>query len=61
MSQAELAHRSRMHALTVTRLEGGRTHRAVNAHRAYAAALDVARGDLASPEEAARRQLRGAS
>ena len=61
LSQAELARRSGVHALTITRLESGRTAPSTRTVRALAAALDVAPGELASPEEVAeadRRQRR---
>jgi transcriptional regulator with XRE-family HTH domain len=52
-SQAELARRSGVHALTVTRLENGRTAPSTRTVRALAAALEVSPRDLASPEEVA--------
>ena len=61
LTQAELARRSGVHALTITRLESGRTAPSTRTVRALAAALDVAPGELASPEEVAeadRRQRR---
>src|SRR5258708_39571645 len=62
LSQAELARRSGVHALTITRLESGRTAPSTRTVRALAAALGITPRELASPEEAAdadRRQRRG--
>jgi transcriptional regulator with XRE-family HTH domain len=53
LSQAELARRSGVHALTVTRLESGRTAPSARTVRALAQALGIAPGDLATPEEVA--------
>jgi transcriptional regulator with XRE-family HTH domain len=50
-----------VHALTITRLESGRTAPSTRTVRALAAALEVAPRELASPEEVAeadRRQRR---
>ena len=65
LSQAELARRSGVHALTVTRLESGRTAPSTRTVRALAEALGVQPGELASPQEVAeadrrehRRQLK---
>ena len=61
LTQAELARRSGVHALTITRLESGRTAPSTRTVRALAVALDVKPGELASPEEVAeadRRQRR---
>ena len=61
LTQAELARRSGVHALTVTRLESGRTAPSTRTVRALATALGIAPGQLASPEEVAeadRRQRR---
>jgi len=61
MTQADLANRSGVHTLTITRLESGRTAPSTRTVRALAAALGVAPGELASPEEVAeadRRQRR---
>jgi transcriptional regulator with XRE-family HTH domain len=61
LTQAELARRSGVHALTITRLESGRTAPSTRTVRALAAALEVAPRELASPEEVAeadRRQRR---
>jgi len=57
-SQAELARRSGLHALTITRLENGRTAPSTRTVRALAAALEVAPIDLASPEEVAEADRR---
>lgn len=53
LSQAELARRSGVHAITVTRLESGRTAPSTRTVRALAAALSVPPGELATPEEVA--------
>jgi len=61
ITQAELARRSGVHALTITRLENSRTAPSTRTVRALAAALGIAPGELASPEEVAeadRRQRR---
>jgi transcriptional regulator with XRE-family HTH domain len=61
LTQAELARRSGVHALTITRLESGRTAPSTRTVRALAAALEIAPRELASPEEVAeadRRQHR---
>jgi transcriptional regulator with XRE-family HTH domain len=58
LSQAELARRSGVHALTVTRLEAGRTAPSTRTVRALAEALGVAPGDLATPEEVAEADRR---
>ena len=52
-SQAELARRSGLHAITITRLESGRTAPSTRTVRALAAALGVPPGELATPEEVA--------
>ena len=52
-SQAELARRSGLHAITITRLENGRTAPSTRTVRALAAALGVPPGELATPEEVA--------
>jgi transcriptional regulator with XRE-family HTH domain len=60
-SQAELARRSGVHALTITRLETGRTAPSTRTVRALAEALGVQPGELATPSEVAeadRRQLK---
>ncbi len=53
LSQAELARRSRLHPLTITRLESGRTAPTTRTVRALAEALGVLPGELASPDEVA--------
>jgi len=53
LSQAELARRSGVHALTITRLESGRTAPSTRTVRALAQALGVPPADLATPEEVA--------
>ena len=58
LSQAELARRSGVHALTVTRLESGRTAPSTRTVRALAAALGVAPAELATPEEVAEADRR---
>ena len=60
-SQAELARRSGVHALTITRLETGRTAPSTRTVRALAEALGIQPGELATPAEVAeadRRELR---
>jgi transcriptional regulator with XRE-family HTH domain len=52
-SQAELARRSGVHAVTITRLEAGRTAPSTRTVRALATALEVPPADLATPEEVA--------
>ena len=51
LSQAELARRSGVHALTITRLESGRTAPSTRTVRALAQALGISPADLATPEE----------
>jgi len=61
LSQAELARRSGVHALTITRLEAGRTAPSTRTVRALAQALAISPAELATPEEVAeadRRQRR---
>ena len=57
-SQAELARRSGVHAVTITRLESGSTAPSTRTVRALAAALDVEPGDLATPDEVAEADRR---
>ena len=57
-SQAELARRSGVHSLTITRLENGRTAPSTRTVRALAEALGVQPGELASPEEVAEADRR---
>jgi transcriptional regulator with XRE-family HTH domain len=58
LSQAELARRSGVHTLTITRLESGRTAPSTRTVRALAEALGIPPGDLASPEEVAEADRR---
>ena len=53
LSQAELARRSGVHALTITRLEAGRTAPSTRTVRALAQALGISPAELATPEEVA--------
>lgn len=57
-SQAELPRRSGVHALTITRLESGRTAPSTRTVRALAEALGVQPRELASPEEVAEADRR---
>jgi transcriptional regulator with XRE-family HTH domain len=57
-SQAELARRSGVHALTITRLESGRTAPSTRTVRALAEALGVEPGALARPDEVAEADRR---
>jgi transcriptional regulator with XRE-family HTH domain len=52
-SQAELARRSGLHTLTISRLEAGRAKPSTRTVRAIAEALRVTPGELATPEEVA--------
>ena len=52
-SQAELARRSGVHAITVARLEGGTTAPSTRTVRRLAEALGVPAGELATPQEVA--------
>jgi transcriptional regulator with XRE-family HTH domain len=62
LSQAELARRAGLHALTVTRLEAGATAPTTRTVRALAEALSVEPGALASPDEVAElRRVLGRS
>ena len=58
LSQAELARRSGVHALTITRLEAGRTAPSTRTVRALAEALGIGPADLATPEEVAEADRR---
>jgi len=62
LSQAELARRAGLHALTITRLEAGTTAPATRTVRALADALGVEPRELATPHEVAelRRVLSNA-
>jgi transcriptional regulator with XRE-family HTH domain len=53
VSQAELARRAGVHALTITRLEGGTTAPSTRTVRALAEALNVEPRELATPHEVA--------
>lgn len=53
LSQAELARRSGVHTLTITRLETGRTAPSTRTVRALADALGISPANLATPEEVA--------
>ena len=57
-SQAELARRAGLHALTLTRLESGRTAPSTRTVRALAEALGVQPRELASPQEVAEADRR---
>jgi transcriptional regulator with XRE-family HTH domain len=52
-SQAELARRSGLHTLTISRLEAGRVKPSTRTVRALAEALNITPGELATPEEVA--------
>lgn len=60
LSQAELARRSGLHSLTISRLETGRVKPSTRTVRALAITLSVTPGELATPEEVAEAD-RGAS
>jgi transcriptional regulator with XRE-family HTH domain len=53
LSQTELARRSGVHAITITRLESGRSAPSTRTVRALAEALSVLPAELASPNEVA--------
>ena len=53
LSQAELARRAGLHALTILRLEAGRAKPSTRTVRALAQALGIPPGELATPEEVA--------
>ena len=53
LSQAELARRAGLHALTITRLEAGTTAPSTRTVRALADALSVEPRELATPHEVA--------
>ena len=53
LSQAELARRAGLHALSITRLEGGTTAPSTRTVRSLASALGVEPRELASPQEVA--------
>ena len=58
LSQAELGRRSGVHAITITRLESGRTAPSTRTVRALATALSVPPNELATPEEVAEADKR---
>jgi transcriptional regulator with XRE-family HTH domain len=58
LSQAELARRASVHALTITRLEAGRAAPSTRTVRALAEALGVGPAELATPEEVAEADRR---
>ncbi len=60
LSQGELARRASLHAVTLTRLEGGATAPSTRSVRALAEALGVEPRELATPDEVAelRRFMR---
>jgi transcriptional regulator with XRE-family HTH domain len=58
LSQAELGRRSGVHAITITRLESGRTAPSTRTVRALASALSVQPNQLATPEEVAEADRR---
>jgi transcriptional regulator with XRE-family HTH domain len=53
LSQAELARRSGLHTLTISRLEAGRVKPSTRTVRALADALSIAPSELATPDEVA--------
>ena len=53
LSQAELARRSGLHTLTISRLESARVKPSTRTVRALADALSITPGELATPEEVA--------
>jgi transcriptional regulator with XRE-family HTH domain len=63
LSQGELARRAGLHAVTLTRLEGGTTAPSTRSVRALAEVLGVEPRDLATPDEVAelRRVQPGAA
>ena len=63
LSQAELARRTDLHVLTITRLEAGATAPSTRSVRALAETLGLEPGELATPDEVAelRRVLNGAA
>jgi transcriptional regulator with XRE-family HTH domain len=58
LSQAELGRRSGVHAITITRLESGRTAPSTRTVRALAATLGIQPHELATPEEVAEADKR---
>jgi transcriptional regulator with XRE-family HTH domain len=62
LSQAELARRAGLHALTIARLEAGTTAPSTRTVRALAEALGVPPRDLATPQEVVElRRVLGAA
>ena len=62
LSQAELARRATLHALTITRLEAGTTAPTTRTVRALADALGVEPREMATPHEVAElRRVLGVS
>ncbi|GEM_PF-1513382 len=59
LSQAELARRAGMHAITITRLEAGDRAPTTRTVRALADALGVEPRDLAAPNEVAAARMLG--
>ena len=59
LSQAELARRAEMHAITITRLEAGVQAPTTRTVRALAEALEVQPRDLAAPHEVAAARMLG--
>jgi predicted transcriptional regulator len=53
LSQAELARQAGLHTLTISRLESGHVKPSTRTVRALASSLEVAPGELATPEEVA--------
>ena len=53
VTQAELAHQSGLHTITISPLEAGRAKPSSRTVRALAKSLAVAPGDLATPAEVA--------
>jgi len=58
LSQAELGRRSGVHAITITRLEAGRTAPSTRTVRALAETLGVRPNELATPQEVAEADKR---
>ncbi|MGI9149606.1 MAG: helix-turn-helix domain-containing protein [Chloroflexota bacterium] len=58
LSQAELGRRSGVHAITITRLESGRTAPSTRTVRALATSLGVQPNELATPAEVAEADRR---
>ena len=56
LSQRELAHRSGLHPVTLTRLEAGATAPSSRSVRALASALGVEPRDLTAPDQVAEQR-----